>query len=109
MSPLKRYILLFIFGIMVFSEALDWNIPILSKTVSKDKLLQIDKVQELNSFIFRTTKTKNSKQNEVRSINFKTYTYGFTNTIFHYHKVAEIRPLFIISKVKSYLHLLQLY
>ena len=94
---------------MVFSEALDWNIPILPKSISKDKLLQIDKVQELNSFIFRTTKTKNSKQNEVRSINSKTYTFDFTNIIFHFHKVAEVKPLFIISSVKSYLHLLQLY
>ena len=109
MSNLKRYILFLILGITLFSEGLDWNIPFVDKTKSKDKLTQIDKVQELNSLILRTNKTRNSKQNEVRSINSKDYTFDFTNIIFHFHESANLKPLFITYKVKSYLHLLQLY
>lgn len=109
MSIFKRYILFLILGITLFSEGLDWNIPFVDKSKAKDKLTQIDKVQELNSYILRLNKTRNSKQNEVRSINSKDYTFDFTNTVFHYYEICSIRPLFITHKVRSYLHLLQLY
>ena len=110
MKPFKRFLFMLLIGFMTFAEGMGWNAPSLESLTCKDKSTQIDKVQELNSLTFRSTKSSNDFQTVIRLINHENYSYSFTNVTFIFHDIFKASTVLLVSSgVISYLHLLQLY
>lgn len=109
MNPFKKYFIFLLIGFMSFAEGMSWDSPFLDNITCTDKSNQIDKVQELNSLVCRTSRITYFKQTAINVINNESYSYTFTNVVFRYHQIVKPSSFTILTGVFSFLHLLQLY
>jgi len=109
MKALKKHFLLFLILVVSFSEGLDWNVPFLENVSFKDKTTQIDKSQELNSFLFRSNR-KITPSIEIKKIDTVKPKFYSKNIISNYFAInSKPNKIIKLTGLLSYLHLLKLY
>ncbi len=109
MKSFRRFIIYLLIGFMSLAEGLSWDAPFLDNITCKDKSTQIDKIQELNSLVCRSSRISYFKKIDIKFINNESFTYSFTNVVFCFYQIIKPTSLTILTGVFSFLHLLQLY